>query len=98
MQDSHVVIHEGGGFTMVGKDAVAMYRVTALARAILLYAKTGMIPTRGMTITKMLVAATGVTNKKYKRGQFQEAYNDLMTWQRTMKAALPYEDSKGNPL
>lgn len=44
-----------------------------LSRALRMYAKTGMIPTRGYTATKMLAAASALTGVKFKRGQYERA-------------------------
>lgn len=98
MTSSHVVQHAGGGQSFVGADAVKFFQVTALAAAIKLYDKCGMIPSRGVTISKMMKSAEAITGKKYKRGAYLQAHEDLMTWSRTMKAALPFEDGKGNPI
>jgi hypothetical protein len=54
-----------------------------------LYAKTGMIPTRGVGITKMLAFASDITGKKYTRKQVLQAAEDVKVWADEMKAALP---------
>lgn len=86
---SFVQTHAGGGASFVGPDAVNLYRAITLRSALSLFAKTGMVPTRGVTATSMLAMASEYTGKKYKRGQHQQAANDMVTWIETMKAALP---------
>jgi hypothetical protein len=75
----------------VGPDAVALFRATAIASGLRLYAKTGMKPNRAWSPTAMLAAATGITGKKYKRGEHQKAADDIKLWADTMSAALPRE-------
>jgi len=91
MTESKIVYSQGGGITFVGPDAVNFYRAAALASSLGLYAKCGMIPTRGVTITKMLAIASEYTGKKYKRGDAAKAEADVRIWVQTMKAALPTE-------
>ena len=63
-----------------GKDGVATYRAIVTKSAIGLHKKCGMIPTRGMTITKLFKVATEITGTKYKRGQHDLAMADLTKW------------------
>jgi hypothetical protein len=88
MNDSEIKTGPGGT-TFAGPDAVALYRATALASGLRLYAKTGMQPNRAWTPTAMLKAATGITGKKYKRGEHAKAADDIKLWADTMSAALP---------
>lgn len=90
--DSQIIYHQGGATTFVGHDAIALYRAAALASALGLYASCGMIPTRGVTISKMLAMASDITGKKYKRGDALKAKADVTTWVRELKAALPVVD------
>jgi hypothetical protein len=78
-----------GGTTFSGPDATNLFRAMTLKSALGLYAKCGMIPTRGVTITKMLAMATEYTGKKYKRGDAEKAAEDVRQWCEAMKAALP---------
>lgn len=87
--ESSITYHKSGGITFVGADAVAFYRAALLVRSLRLYAKCGMIPTRGVTITKMLAMAADLTKKHYKRGDAEKAAADVEAWAREMKAALP---------
>lgn len=89
--DSYLTAREGKVTGYVGKDAVELFRAIAIRGGLQMYAKCGMIPNRGWTITKMLAAAGGVTHKKYRRGQAQLAADDLTKWIDTMRAALPVE-------
>jgi hypothetical protein len=75
----------------IGPDAVELVRVTALRRGILTYQRCRMIPTRGVTISKMIAAATKITGKKYRftDEEYLRAAADLQVWIDTMKAALP---------
>lgn len=86
---SFVQTHASGGTSFVGPDAVNLFRAITLRSALSMYAKIGMVPTRGVTATSMLAMATTYTGKKYKRGQHQQAADDMVTWIETMKAALP---------
>jgi hypothetical protein len=56
---------------------MALYRLIVLKHALVLYAKTGMRPSRHITPTAMLQMASEVTGKKYKRGQHAQAADDL---------------------
>jgi hypothetical protein len=92
--DSSITIHKDGGFTLAGADAVNLYRAAVLASSLKLFAKTGMIPTRGVTGSKMLAMATQYTGKKYKRGEHMKASEDITVWVREMRDALPTEDRR----
>lgn len=89
MTDSHIDIHKTGGTAFVGPDAINLFRAVTLASALKLYAKTGLVSTRGITITKMLAFAKAYTGKTYKRGEAMKAHEDMRVWIETMKAALP---------
>lgn len=78
-----------GGITFAGPDAVALFRATAIASGLRLYAKTGMKPNRAWTPSAMLKAAGGLTGKTYKRGQYQQAADDVKAWADAMAAAIP---------
>ena len=93
MQQSEIVHHKSGGISLVGPDAINLYRAVMLASSLRLYAKTGMIPTRGVTAMVMLKIAKEYTGKTYKRGQYEQAAQDVDVWVQTMKAALPVSES-----
>lgn len=91
MNDSYIDHGKSGAITFSGPDAVAYHRAVSLQFALKLYKDSGgrIIPTRGMTITKMLAIATQITQKPYKRGQIDAAIADVKAWADTMRAALP---------
>lgn len=84
--------HPGGGFSITGAKSIGIYRAIVLKQAISLYAKSGMVATRGLTPTKMLALATGITGKPYKRGQYDVAIADLYYWCEAQK------ESKDDPV
>lgn len=96
MNDSHRHISKDGTVTMTGPDAMHFYRAVQLRSAISLYMKTGMIPTRGVTITKMLRAAKEYTGKIYGRSlpAYAIAIADLDVWIANMQTALPTTDER----
>jgi hypothetical protein len=87
--ESYVTVSEDGGMNFVGIDAVKLYQAAAVRIALGAYAKTGMQMNRGFTPTKMLATATSFTGKKYRRGEYLKAAEDLRQWCLTMTAALP---------
>jgi len=92
--DDHVVIGKDGKVkALVGHDAVQLMRVSTLISGLKMHIATGgrMILTRGATPTFLLKQATGYTGKVYKRGQYQQAIDDLKVWMDVMKSALPVE-------
>lgn len=91
MNDSYVATRNGKVSALVGPDAVNLFRAIQLKGAIKLYRQTGMIPTRGVTITKMLEIATkDYTHKAYKgKNKCEAAEADLQEWVEAMKAAMP---------
>lgn len=92
MSDSHIEYNaKGDAVSFVGPDAVNMFRAATLASALKLYAATKMLPTRGVTASGMLKLASEYTGKKYKRGEYQKAADDVGQWVQTMKAALPHK-------
>lgn len=83
-------IHAGHGCTMfVGSDAISLVRAITLVSALKMYAKHKMIITRGATPAYLLQLAATYTGKKYKRGQYIAAADDVQLWADTMRAALP---------
>lgn len=83
------IVHGPGGTTFAGADAVAIYRAVALRSGIAMYARTGMKPNRMWTPTAMLKAAGEITGKSYKRGQYQQAFDDLEAWIVKARAVVP---------
>jgi hypothetical protein len=90
---SRITINPAHGITSYdGPDAVALFRATLLRRSLQLYAKTGMIPTRGVTITVMLGHAAALCGKpRYKRTQVAQAIEDVNKWILAMQCAIPVE-------
>lgn len=66
-----------GGMAFVGREAVNVFAMTAIASALELYARTGMKASRTYTPSAMLAAATRYTGKMFKRGQYLEAAQAL---------------------
>lgn len=93
MNEDRIVAEQGGGISFVGHDAVELYRVMHIRAAIKLYAATGIIPTRGVGIKKMLAMAGSYTNRRYPATKHSAALAiaDLTVWIETMKSALPVE-------
>lgn len=56
---------------------VPMAFAICLKNALRLYAKSGMLLTRGMTATRMLREASAITGTKYRRGDYARAADDL---------------------
>jgi hypothetical protein len=89
--------HHRGGTTIQGKDGISFYRAITCKQALVFYMKTKMLTTRGATPTVLLAIASEYTGKKYKRGQYQAAVDDLHTWIETMRAGLQIEDEREQP-
>jgi hypothetical protein len=94
MSDSFIRYSRGRGeaTSYVGRDATELYRVNMIKISIKLYMKTGMIPTRGVTISKMLKMAEQYTGRKYKKSEAAYAVEDLHNWVTCMVSALPIEE------
>lgn len=88
--DSYITISRSRGVTSyVGPDATRLFAAIALRSALKMYASCGVIPTRGVTISKMLTRASEITRKRYKRGEALLAAADIDAWILAMRAALP---------
>jgi hypothetical protein len=88
MNDSNITVSRGSiGFN--GEDAVKLYQATLLVSSLKMWAKHKMIPTRGVTITKMLKLATTFTGIPYRRCDADRAAADVQIWADNMKLALP---------
>lgn len=94
MSDSHIVYSKSRkeATSYVGRDATQLFRVNMLKVSIRLWLKTGMKPTRGVGIKKMLEMASVYTGRKYKTSQAAEAIDDLHNWVSVMVSALPIEE------
>lgn len=94
---SEIVYHDSG-ITLAGPDAVNLYRAATIASGLRLYARTGMLLTRGATPTHLLALARGYTGKAYKgKDKYIQAAADMKVWLDTMKAALPVTDERTAP-
>ena len=71
---------ETGAVVFSGRDAVEVFRARTIASALRLYAKTGIKANRAYTPTNMLTAASQITGKTFKRGQFEQAAQALTEW------------------
>lgn len=89
------IIHHNGGTMLVGPDAVNLMRAITLKSALSMYARSGMLMTRGATPKVMLAIAKEYTGKDYKgHGKYTTAAEDVGKWIDTMKAALPVTDER----
>ena len=86
--NDQVSVH-AGGITFEGRDAVRLFQAVSLRSGIKLYQKTKIRPNKAWTPTAMLTLAGRICGKTYRRGQFQEAIDDLTIWIETMKSAMP---------
>lgn len=93
-EDSYIVYSKGRqeATSYVGRDATELYRVNMLKISIRLWVKTGMKPTRGVGIKKMLAMAERYTGRKYKTSEASEAIDDLHNWVTCMVSAMPIEE------
>ena len=92
------IVHHKGGTTLVGPDAINLFRAATLASGLRLYARTGMLLTRGATPTYLLALAKEYTGKTYKgKDKYLTAAEDVRVWCETMKAALPVTDEREAP-
>lgn len=94
MSDSYIRYSKGRkeAVSYVGTDATSLYRVNMIKVSIKLWIKTGMMPTRGIGIKKMLSMAEQYTGRKYKTSEAAYAVEDLHNWVTTMISALPIEE------
>lgn len=89
MSEPHIHYYGKEGVSFSGKEAVEVCRVATLISAIKLSGKTGMVITRGFTLTKGLKMATTYTKVQYKRTEWQKAVDDLTAWMELMKSTIP---------
>ena len=92
--ESYITYSKGRkeAISYVGKDATELYRVNLLKVSIKLWSKTGMMPTRGVGIKKMLKMAEVYTGRKYKTSEAAQAVDDLHNWVTCMISALPIDE------
>lgn len=94
MSDSYIEYSRGRkeATSYVGRDATELYRVNMLKVSIKLWMKTGMMPTRGIGIRKMLKMAEVYTGRKYKTSEAAYAVEDLHNWVTCMVSAMPIKE------
>ena len=94
MDDSHIVYSKSRkeATSYVGRDATELYRVNMIKVSIRLWTKTGMLPTRGIGIRKMLKMAEVYTGRKYKTSEASQAVDDLHNWVTCMVSAMPIKE------
>lgn len=80
MTQATITATQDGSTVFAGKAAVNVYQAIVLASALKLYANTGMKANRAYTPSNMLKTAESITGKKYKRGQYMVAHDDLKVW------------------
>jgi hypothetical protein len=89
--DTSEITKSKGGTVFSGADAVELFRAATLRSAIGLLQK-GILPRRGLTMTKALAMVKPYTGRDYKRTESATAVRDLTTWIETMKSAIPVRD------
>lgn len=87
-------IYGNGGMSVSGPNAMRLYAAITLKHALLLYYKTSIRPSRNVTPTSMLKLAEGYTGKKYKRGEYRLAAEDLDVWVEATRPTIPVEDNR----
>lgn len=93
MQPNQSRIEVGpGGTAFVGRDAVDLFRVKTLRVAINAHKRSGLIMTRGLTVTRMMQIATEITGKPYKGAtKHDAALADLDAHIAAAEASMPIE-------
>jgi hypothetical protein len=76
----------GGGMTFDGPAAVNVYRMTVIASALRLYAKTGMKVNAAYTPKAMMATAAALTGQKFKARDYLGAADALTA---AARAAAP---------
>ncbi len=95
---SQIHVTQNGGVVYEGADAVKVFQAQTLARALKAYATSKMLMGRSWTPGNMLAAATAITKKPYKKGQYLTASVDLRVWYELMLSGLPVTREDGKEL
>lgn len=59
-----IEVHEGGGATITGQGGIALYRLIAIRSGFKMWRATGMQPTRGVRIKRLVQETTGLKTSK----------------------------------
>lgn len=96
MSESYIQHDENGRATsFIGPDATNLVRLHYVASGLRMYAKFGMLLTRGATPTKLLKMAAEVTGKRYKRGEYIKAADDVDALVKEYRASIEHRDVSG---
>jgi len=90
--DSYIGTRNGAAVSFNGPDGVAIFEAIALKTALWGYARFQMQPNRQWSPTRMLQAATRITGRPFKRGQYAEAAQSLAEWIETARAAIEIKE------
>ena len=91
-EQSYLVTNDRGDVTTyIGPDATQLFRARMVRHGLIGWQKFKMKPSRGVTVTRMLDAASGYTGQKYTTKQVSQAIDDMDVWIKTMLTALPVE-------
>ena len=80
-----------GGTVFSGRSAVEVYRATALASGLRLYAKSGIKPNRMWTPKNMMDTAAAITGTKFKARDYIAAADALVKWADAQVKAMDTE-------
>jgi len=85
------IVASTSALIFAGPDAVKLYAVLALATALRLHARTGIVISRVTTPTRMKTSATAHTGKPYRRGRIgsMHAALDLGELAERLRASIP---------
>lgn len=88
------IVLSAAGTMFSGPDAIHLFQAITL-RSALKMAKAGIRINRHTKTTDLLKMAKLYTGKTYKRGQFDQARDDLKIWIDTMRSAIPITIEEG---
>ena len=80
------MITHSEGMTIYTGAHVTMFQAMVLRTGLKMYARTKVQPNALFTPTNMLEAAGRITGRRYRRGQYMEAANDLSVFIAIMQA------------
>jgi hypothetical protein len=83
------ITYSKSGATIFEGAGVEIFRLTAIASGLDLYAKTKILPNRAWTPMAMLRVATMATGTRYKRGQYAQAATDIRAVVAKMREDIP---------